>query len=367
MLNILHSIDTPGPGGAETVYLDIVAGLDRTRFKSFPVIPAKGWLYDQLQERGIAPIMIDAKGSFSLRYLWQLIRVIKKNNIDLVLSHLLGSNVYCCLAGLLTSVPVLSTFHGFIDAGVSGKIMKSKVKFINQKSQRMIFVSGQLKKYFIAYYAIQSSRAEVIYNGIDTIKFKPGHSKALRRELGLTNNEILVGSIGNIRPAKGYDLLLRAAAEIKKNRQDVKFVIAGQGSGELYHGLLVLRDRLDLQDTVFFLGFVEDTVQLLQNIEVFLLCSKSEGFSLSLIEAMASGVPVIATRSGGPEEIIDHGNSGLLVNPDRPNEISESICYLLDHPEIKKSLINCAIQEVSERFSLSAMISSYTSLICKFS
>ncbi len=121
MLNILHSIDTPGPGGAETVYLDIVTRLDRDRFTSFPVIPEKGWIYDQLQEQGFDPIIIDSTGSFNTRYLWELIKLIRKQKIDLIHSHLFGSNVYCSLAGLLTSTPVISTFHGFVDATGRGR------------------------------------------------------------------------------------------------------------------------------------------------------------------------------------------------------------------------------------------------------
>ena len=325
MLNILHSIDTPGPGGAETVYLDIVTGLDRNRFKAFPVIPAKGWIYDRLQAQGFDPIIIDSKGSFNIGYLWQLIKVIRKQNIDLIHSHLFGSNVYCSLAGLLTSTPVISTFHGFVDAVATGKAMRWKVAVINKGSKKIVFVSHQLKDHFTENFGIVQALAEVIYNGIDTNKFKPGKNNALRDKLGLASDDILVGSIGNIRPAKGYDILLHAAAEVKKQRRDIKFVIAGQGSGELYRGLLALRENLNLQDTVFFLGFTEDTVDFLHGIDVFLLCSTSEGFSLSLIEAMACGLSVISTKCGGPEEIVEHGVTGILVPPGAPHLIVDAL------------------------------------------
>lgn len=271
MLNILHSIDTPGPGGAETVYVDIVTGLDRNRFKSFPVIPEKGWIYEKLVAQGFEPFIIDSKGSFNFGYLWELIKVIRKQNIDLIHSHLFGSNVYCSLAGLFTSTPVISTFHGFVDAGGTGKAMRWKVAVINKGSKKIVFVSHQLKKYFIEDCGIVQARAEVIYNGIDTNKFKPGKNNALRDKLGLSSDAILVGSIGNIRPAKGYDILLHAAAEVKKHRGDVKFVIAGQGSGELYRGLLALRENLNLQDTVFFL--VSRRIRLIFCMELMCFCS----------------------------------------------------------------------------------------------
>ncbi len=361
MLNILHSIDTPGPGGAETVYIDIVTGLDRDRFKSFPVIPAKGWLYDRLQEQGFDPIIIDSKGSFNFGYLWQLIRAIRKHNIDLIHSHLFGSNVYCSLAGLFTSTPVISTFHGFVDAAGAGRAMGWKIAVINKRSKKIVFVSHQLKKHFIEKHGIAQARAEVIYNGINTNKFKPGENNALREKLGLASDDILVGSIGNVRPAKGYDTLLRVAAEVKKKRSDVKFVIAGQKSGELYPELLALKENLNLNDTVFFLGFVEDTVPLLQGINVFLLCSTSEGFSLSLIEAMACGLTVIATKCGGPEEIIEHGVNGILVSSGDPHLIVKAI--LCRDRLLETTMVENAVPMVNERFSLNAVMGQYERLI----
>lgn len=365
-VNILHAIDTPGPGGAETVYSDIVIGMDCARFTSYPVIPAKGWLYDRLHEHGHDPIIIDAEGSFNIGYLWQLVRVIGKHDIALIHSHLLGSNVYCSIAGLLTSTPVISTFHGFVDAEGTGKAMKAKFAVLNKGSRKIVFVSQLLKSHFVEKYGVDPSRAEVIYNGIDTKKFKPGKSNVLRKKLGLDNDDILVGAIGNIRPAKGYDLLLRAAAEVKKQRQGVKFIIAGQGSGLLYQELLSLRDRLDIKDTVFFLGYMEDTVQFLHNIDVFLLSSKSEGFSISLVEAMACGLPVIATRCGGPEEIVEHAVTGIFVQPGDPHLLANAIVDLYKDRSLRFTLAEYASQVAVEKFYLKLMVNQYEKLFEEF-
>ncbi len=362
MINILHSIDTSGPGGAETVYFNILVGLDRTRFRSLPVISAKGWLYDRLREQELDPVIIDAHGSFNLSYLWQLIRIIRKKNIDLIHSHLFGSNVYCCLAGLLTSTPVISTFHGFVDIADTGKATRAKIAVINKGAKKIVFVSQQLKKCFTENFSITPSLTEVIYNGVDTEKFKPGKNHRLKKKISLENDSILVGSIGNIRPAKNYDLLLRAAAEVKKQRQDIKFVIAGQGSGELYQKLLNLQDRLDLKDTVFFLGFKEDTLQVLHGIDIFLLCSTSEGFSISLIEAMACGLPVIATKCGGPEEIISSGQEGILLEEQSPLSMANSILALSISSIRRKNFEEHALSCVTQRFNNSTVISRYSEL-----
>lgn len=365
MINILHSIDTPGPGGAETVYLDIIDQLDRTRFNSFPVISAKGWLYDRLQEKGITPLIITSKGSFNFGYLLQLIQVIRKQNIDLIHSHLFGSNVYCSLAGILTSTPVISTFHGFVDVATRGKTLNVKTAIINKGSKKIIFVSNQLKNHFVEQHGIKQDRAEVIYNGVDLKKFKPNKSNILKEKLGIAIDDVLIGSIGNIRPAKRYDLLLHVATVLKAKRRDVKFVIAGHGEGKLYQDLIALRDRLEIQDTVFFLGFIDDTVHLLHEFDIFILCSASEGFSISLIEAMASGLPVIATKCGGPEEIISSGFNGILVGDPSVERIVLALERTLSDFTEGRTLNKNAKNTVLERFTDVQMIESYSDLYSK--
>jgi len=240
--------------------------------------------------------------------------------------------------------------------------MRWKVAIINKGSKKIVFVSHQLKKHFIDNYGFVQARAEVIYNGIDTSKFKPGENNVIREKLGLASDDILVGSIGNIRPAKGYDILLRAAAEVKKQRPDVKFVIAGEGSGELYRGLLILRENLNLQDTVFFLGFTENTVEFLQGINVFLLCSTSEGFSLSLIEAMACGLPVVATRCGGPEEIIRSKKEGMLVEEKNPESIARCLMTVARSLRISEKNTKYVSSSIEQRFKICSMIGRYSKL-----
>ena len=102
MKTILHTIDTTGPGGAETVFIDLATRLPKDKYRSVVVIRGKGWVYEELGRRGVNPILLDAKGSFNLRYLLGLRKIIKEEGVDIIQSHLLGANVYCSLAGLLT-------------------------------------------------------------------------------------------------------------------------------------------------------------------------------------------------------------------------------------------------------------------------
>lgn len=362
MINILHAIDTGGPGGAETVFLNIISGLDKTQFRSCAVLPGKGWLSEQLIEKGIDPIFINSKGSFNFKYLFNLARHAKKLNIDIIHSHLFGSNVYCSLVGLFLRIPVISTFHGYVDTDKADNLLRLKLKIIGVGSKKIVFVSEHLKKYFLNYVNINPDMTTIIYNGVDTAHFKPRKTNLLKRELGLGNNDILIGCIGNIRKPKGYDILLRAAAQVKDIRRDCKFVIAGETSGALYNELLSLRKELKLQDTVFFLGFRDDPEFLLNNFDIFLLPSTSEGFSISTIEAMACMKPVIATRSGGPEEIITHNQTGVLITQGKPGAIVEALFCLLEHKQKMKQFANAAFKEVRHKFSNDILVKKYEEL-----
>lgn len=358
MIRVLHAIDTTGPGGAETVFTNLASGLDPQRFKSFVAIGGPGWVCNTLRKKGLEPIFIESRGGFNFKYLLDLIRVIRQHKIDIIQSHLLGSNLYCCLAGLLCRVPVISTFHGFVDSSSKDRLIVIKSRFINLGSQNIVFVSERLRKHFIHKFGISEKKSVTIYNGVDTSVFRPKRNESLRRELGLSSKNVLVGAVGNIRPAKGYHTLLKAAKLVRNKHPECKFAVIGEGSGGLLNELYSLRQSLQLEEHFTFLGFRGDIPQIMNNFDIFVLPSISEGFSISTVEAMACGVPVIVTRSGGPEEIIINGQNGIMVERNE-EQLADSIMTLIENNDLMKGILTMGHQQAIEKFSLSAMISKY--------
>jgi len=364
MINILHAIDTSGPGGAETVFLNITENLDPKKYRSFITVSGTGWLHARLREKGFKPYVINSKGSFSLKYLWALVKLVRKHKIQIIHSHLFGSNVYCSIAGLILRIPVISTFHGYIDAHKNDKLLNIKFRLIAAGSEKIVFVSEHLKRHFLKYKRFNPRQTVVVHNGVDTSRFSPRKTdtNVFKKALGIRGNDILIGSIGNIRAPKGYDILLRAAAKLKDIRKDCKFAIAGEGSGALYDELLNLQKKLNLQDTVFFLGFRQDPEFLLNNFDIFLLPSTSEGFCISTIEAMACMKPVIATSSGGPQEIIEDHRNGILVAPNDPDALASAVLGLLADQQKMQQLAGIALKEVRNKFSNDLLIQKYEAL-----
>jgi glycosyltransferase involved in cell wall biosynthesis len=358
--NILHSIDTSGPGGAETVFLALATRLDPLYFRSYAVIKAEGWVADQLRAAGIEPNFAPMRGSFNLRYLFQLIRLVRRYRIDLIQSHLFGSNVYCSLAGLLCRVPVVSVFHGAVDVNPQSRLLGLKFRILNVGSRRTVFVSDSLKNAILKTGMVAAHKSSVIFNGVDTDLLRRAPDTSIRSQLGLNESDLVIGSIGNIRRPKGYDVLLQAAALLREKSPRYKFVIAGDTTGRLYDELLKLRSQLGLENTVHFIGFQSDVARVLNNFDLFLLSSTSEGFSIATIEAMSCSLPVVATRSGGPEEIVTHEQDGLLVNAGSANAIAAAIERLAVDPVLRERLAKNARATVLSRFSLEAMIAAYT-------
>lgn len=332
MIRVLHTIDTTGPGGAETVFVNLVMGLDSSRFESIVAIKGPGWVCDTLQDNGFKPVFIPAKGGFNFKYLQSLIKTITVNNIDIVQSHLFGSNVYCSLAGIICNLPVISTFHGFVDTNGSERLMPLKKSIINRGSRKIVFVSNRLREEYVRRYSLSAQRSVTIYNGIDTKKFCPDKKTSLRKRFGVSPEHILIGAIGNIRAAKGYEYFLQAAKIVHGINPKCRFLIAGDRDreGVLSEKLHNMHLELGLDNILFFLGFQADIAEILNNLDVFVLASTSEGLSIATLEALACGIPVVVTRCGGPEEILTDTPYSRIVEPQNEHELAEGMLRIIE-------------------------------------
>ena len=362
-LRILHLIDTKGPGGAETVFLTLITSLG-AEWESIPVVAGPGWVEDSVREAGFTPLMIPfSSGPFDLPYLRQLSRTIREQRIDLIQTHLLSTTLYGGMAGRLQGIPVLGTFHGDPDLRATGWQGKVRYGLIRTGTEQVVCVSSSLKARTMAHTGFQEDDVTVIPNGIDTESFRPGEGRRLREKLGITSEALLVGSVGNVRPAKDYQTLLRTAHRVKAVMgPKVKFVVAGQRTRPLFDELESLQRELELEDTVEFLGFRDDVPELLRALDLAFLSSTHEGFSLVVVQAMATGLPVVSTRCGGPEEIFTHEEEGLFCPPGDPEALADGILRLREDPVLRRSMGERGRETAEKRFSQDAMVHAYEEL-----
>ena len=360
---VLHLIDSWGAGGAETVYADLAAGLDPSRFHSIAAVPRPtGWLHDELVRRGIEPLILPSGGAFDLRHLGRLIRLIRRERVDLVQAHTFGTTVYASAAGLTCRVPVAGTFHGFVDLARDDARRGLKLRALAAGARRVVCVSESLRRAVVEEFRLRSDQVSVIFNGVDTTRFRPGRNRALRRELGVADDELLVGAVGNVRRPKGYEVLLDAAAILARDGVRCRIIVAGIARGSLFAELEARHAALGLGEMVRFIGFRDDVDDLYRALDVYLLTSHSEGFSLSTVQALATALPVVATRCGGPEEIVTDGVDGVLTAVGSAGEIAAAIGALAADPARRAQLAGAARAAAESRFSTASMLGEYERL-----
>lgn len=360
---VLHLIDSWGAGGAETVFADLVAGLDPARFHSLAAVSRPtGWLHDELRRRGAEPVILPPGGAFDFRHLAHVAGLIRRERVDLVQTHTFGTSVYAATAGFLCRIPVVATLHGFVDLARDDARRAIKLRALSTGTRRIVCVSHSLRRALLEESPLRPEHVAVIFNGVDAARFHPGRNQALRRELGVADDELLVGAVGNVRRAKGYEILLEATALLARDGVRCRIVIAGIADGPLFAELEARRAALGLGSMVRFIGFRDDVDEFYRALDIYVLTSHSEGFSLSTVQALASGLPVVATRCGGPEEIVTDGVDGVLTPPGSPREIAAAIATLANDPARRSRLAGAARGAADSRFSTGAMLGAYQNL-----
>ena len=357
---LLHVIDTGGPGGAETVFAGLADGLRSYGYDAVAAIGRDDWLAARLRHSGIEPTIAPATGG-RLAYLNTLRQLIRTHRPTAVIAHLLGASLYASLAAALSGVPAITVFHGQKDLDQSrGNRLKGRI--LSLPRGRSVFVSAALRDDVRPRLRLGVERCTVIANGIDIRRFQ-GHRSRLRATSALPDDSLLVGAVGNIRQPKAYDVLLRAAAIAVRRNPNLHFVVAGDRHPDLFPPLAALHESLGLGEAFRFVGLIDDIPDFLAGLDIFALASHREGFSIACVEAMASGMPVVATRSGGPEGIVVDGETGFLVPPDDPNELAERILKLAGDAALRQRFGEAGRRRAAEEFSRERWLNRYAGLL----
>ncbi|MDN3648154.1 glycosyltransferase [Reinekea marina] len=356
---ILHVIDTTGPGGAETVFLNLAEKMQIDGYRNLALIKGPGWVQNQLEQRGIPFKVIKPFGFLSIPYYRALLKFVKSENIKFVQAHLLGSALSFSIVSLITRIPVVATLHGQVDVNPNERFMVVKRWLLKKGLRKVVAVSGQLADYLAQRKLFARDQLSVIHNGIDVARYQVEITNELKQRFNLPDNATLVGSIGNIRPAKDYPTLIAAAKIVITQNPDTHFLIAGHAKQALQSQLETQVQELGLTNHIHFLGFLDNTPGFLAQLNVFVLSSEKEGFSISTLEAMAAKIPIVATRCGGPEEILEQGITGTLVDIKSPAQLAQAI---LTSPTRSNAQVKQAFKVVQEKFSEQILTNKYQQL-----
>jgi glycosyltransferase involved in cell wall biosynthesis len=366
---ILHLIHSGGFYGAEAVILNLSLGLAEAGIK--PVVCCF-WTYGQkkpeigiiCEKKGLTVKYIHFKRKAALiKPSRQLVDIMREQNINIIHSHGYKPSFYCLLVYLLFRTPYIVTCHLWFVGNKRMKfyILLEKVSMLFAK--KIIAVSHPIAKEISSWLFLRR-KVKVINNGIDISKYANYDSafneKQLRKELGLQDKSRLVGSLGRLTSQKAYHTLVKAANSLLKTKDNLEFIVAGEGPQ--LHSLKELTKQYGINDKFHFIGFRSDAIHILRLLDIFVLCSIDEGLPIVLLEAMSVGVPVITTNVGEIPFVVQEDYNGLLINKNDTKSLAENIEKLLFDKNLSEKLVSNAKKTVSSQFSISNMCNKYMAI-----
>jgi glycosyltransferase involved in cell wall biosynthesis len=308
----------------------------------------EGNMIDLAEAKGVKPVVIPELGreigfKNDLIALYKIYKLIKKEKPDIVHTHTAKAGTLGRVAAWIARVPViLHTFHGHVLTGYFGRV-KSWVfvqieKLLARTSTKVITLSDELKRELIDMGIGDVRKIEVVPLGLELKQFfeNEKHRGEFKKELGLPEDTLLVSIIGRLVQIKGHVYFLETAKRVSSEsgvQSPVKFLIVGDG--ELREELEEYAKELDIVNSVIFTGFRKDLSRIYADIDILMLTSINEGTPVSIIEAMASGKPVIATGVGGVPSLVKDGINGFMVKPGDINALSDATIRLLKDPELR--------------------------------
>lgn len=292
----------------------------------------------------------------------RLVKVLKKYKVDIIHCHGFRAGVVGRIAALMAKCPCIYTMHNFLPMNLESRIRKIVAhmeKKLSKITRAIITVSYALKKEATETLGIHGDKVKVIYNGVlfpsALARSTLDKSKEdIRERWGIDKDKIIVGTVARLIPSKGMDILLEAAPLVIEKNPHVKFMIVGNGPEES-----ILKDKaekLKCNKDIIFIGYSEYIWYYYESFDIFVLPSLSEGLGISVLEAMIMGKPVIATRTGGIGEIVEHGRNGYLVTPGDSRELANAILYFLANPQIVEEYAGRGKMEIEKKFDLHTMI-----------
>lgn len=357
MYKVLHIIDSFRLGGAQTFLRDLVIQQQSSAVIEPVVCSLAGtnWISDQIKTAGIPVVSFDANRNKPARLLalpFQLVSMISSHQYDIIHTHLNIANILGRWAAIMTNTPVV-VHEQRNETAVINCFEALSSRALNKKTARVICVSESTKDFNVSVKKVPLEKLVVIPNSIDLKEYSHKAIGFERRaripDLPPDLYEYIVIGVGRLVSEKRYDLFLQAAAKILEKTDQVVFLILGEGSER--DNLQRLASQLGLTSRVKFLGERDDVPNYLGISDVFMLLSDFEGLPLTVLEAMAMGLPVVATDVDGTGEVLKQGG-GLMVERGRPDLAALLVLDLLRDQELRNKLAEEGQRVVRSQYSI---------------
>lgn len=361
-LRIMHVVPSLQVGGLENGVVNLVNRMDPERFRHDVVcIGSEGPMASRIEQAGVSVHAIGKGQGSDYGLALKLAQVMRQCRPDVVHTRNWGA-VDGILAARMAGVPiVIHGEHGREAADPEGRNRRRNVarRLLGRWVDRFVVVSGDLARWLAEETGVPAGKVVRIMNGVDTERFRPFADKsAARAALGLPRDSFVIGSVGRLDPVKDYGTLIRAFAAVRGGGS----VLLIAGSGPCRDDLERLAARLGADASVIFPGERDDVPAVLGAMDVFVLPSIAEGMSNTILEAMASGLPVVATRVGGNPELVEDGITGTLFEPGDMEDLARLLNLYERNPALRRQHGEAGCEKAEASFSLSRMVRAYEAL-----
>ena len=363
-MRIVHVVESLDIGGLEHVVVAL-ARAQKQRGHEVRVVCLwrRGALAEQAEAAGVRVDSCEKRPGLDLRALSAMRDLLRGFRPEVLHTHNPMAHYYAVAAAFGLGVGrTLNTRHG-MGSGVLSARREKLYRVALMATDHAVSVCDAARQRFVAHGVMPAAKAVVVRNGIDLARFAPRDADAgasLRLALGLSDEAVVFGTVGRLNEAKQQHRLLGALRHLLDNGLHASLVIAGDG--ELRGALDAEVDRLGLRESVRLLGARGDVPQLLAGMDVFVLPSRTEGYSLALVEASAAALPIIATAVGGNAEIVHDGLTGLIVPPGDDARLTEAMATLGRDGSRRQELGQQARAWALREGSLDAMCDGYEQL-----
>lgn len=350
-IKVLHILPSLVNGGAERLLIDIVKHTNRERFSpEVLTFKDKGALYEEMLATGIPLFTYTKTRRFDFKNFQNIYKTIQTEKPDIVHTHL-GGDIYGRLAAHWLKVPVIVSTEHNLNKQESWLATMSK-KWTAQWSNAIIAVSEAVKKDASKRYNVTSKKYTVIYNGIDTDRYSYNSHH--------DHDTFTIGAAGRLVEQKGFRYLIEAVKQLVDDGRSVRCIIKGEGY--LRSQLEDLVKQYKLESVVLLPGSDPNLSSFYSSLDLFVIPSIWEGLGLVALEAGAAGIPVIASKIDGLEEIITDGVDGFLVPAKDVKALTEKIAFVMDNKDKNIEMTKNLQTKVKEKFSIEKMVESYESL-----
>lgn len=361
---ICHVIHALGVGGAE-VLVDTMLRRLTSRYRGIvAVLDEVGEIGERLSNDGFIVEHLHRQPGIDRQCASRLRRFADKYNASLLHAHQYTPFFQAMLSrGLFGRRPVVFTEHGRHFPDLPSRKRSAVNRLLLRKQDQLVGVGGQVRRALIDNEGLPADRVEVIYNGVDIASFATpaGNSRAeIRNEFGISSENFLVIQVARLHRLKGHETALRAIAEAQKLVPQMRLLIVGDGEERAAIELAIASEGL--QDIVQLAGNRSDVADLLAASDAFLMTSISEGIPLTIIEAMAAGLPVVSTSVGGIPEMVTHEQSGLLASAGDHFALGRALVRVCNDAELRNKLIRSGRTVAIQQFSVERMLNSYADL-----